>query len=323
MLKTHRILATILAAALPAGISVAADYPNKPIRMLVGFPAGGSTDVLTRQISLSLAQSMGQQIVVDNRAGATGNVASETAARANPDGYTLMMATVATHAINPAIFSKVPFDPIADFTPVSLIAQYPLLLAAHPGVAAKSVRELIELARAKPGQIRFSSSGSGSPGHLATEIFKIAAKTEMQHVPYKGGSPAVIAVVSGECQINFGTLPGMMPHAKANRLRALAVTTAKRSPAMPDVPTVEESGLTGYDVSSWAGVVAPARTPKPVIDKLHREIVAALRQPALAERLSAEGAPPIGNSPAEFAAFMRNELVKWAQAVKQAGARVE
>ena len=167
MLKTHRTLATtllILAAALPAGISVAADYPNKPIRMLVGFPAGGSTDVLTRQISLALAQSMGQQIVVDNRAGATGNVASETAARANSDGYTLMMATVATHAINPAIFSKVPFDSIADFAPVSLIAQYPLLLAAHPGVAAKSVRELIELARAKPGQIRFSSSGSGSPG---------------------------------------------------------------------------------------------------------------------------------------------------------------
>lgn len=326
MLKTHRMLAAtllILATSLPVGIGVAADYPNKSIRMLVGFPAGGSTDVLTRQISLVLAQSMGQQIVVDNRAGATGNVASETAARANADGYTLMMATVATHAINPAIFNKVPFDPITDFTPVSLIAQYPLLLAVHPGVAAKSVRELIELARARPGHVRFSSSGSGSPGHLAAEIFKIASKTDMQHVPYKGGSPAVIAVVSGECQINFGTLPGMMPHAKANRLRALAVTTAKRSPAMPDVPTVEESGLAGYDVSSWAGVVAPARTPKPVIDKLHREIVAALRQPALAERLSAEGAPPIGNSPAEFATFMRNELVKWALAVKQAGAQVD
>lgn len=304
-------------------IAAAADYPTKPIRMLVGFPAGGSTDILSRQIAQGLTQSLQHQVIIDNRSGATGNVASEITARANPDGYTLMMATVATHAINPAIFSKVPFDPIKDFAAVSLIAQYPLLLASHPGVAAKSVRELIDLARAKPGTIRYSSSGNGSPGHLAAEIFRGASKTDMLHVPYKGGSPAVAAVIAGECQINFGTLPGMMPHAKANRLRALAVTTAARSPAMADVPTIAEAGLPGYDVSSWAGVVAPNGTPKAIIAKLQREIAEVLKQPAMNARLAAEGAPPIGSTPEEFAKFLRNELTKWAAAVKQSGARVD
>ena len=234
-----------------------------------------------------------------------------------------MMATVATHAINPALFSKLPFDPARDFSAVSLIAQYPLLLAVNPGVAAKSVRELIDLARAKPGTLRYSSSGNGSPGHLAAEIFRIASKTDMQHVPYKGGSPALTAVIAGECQINFGTLPGMMPHAKANRLRALAVTTRARSPALADVPTVAESGLAGFEVSAWAGVIVPAGTPKPIIAKLHGEIINLLKQPTMNARLAAEGAPPIGSTPDEFAKFMREELVKWAAAVKQAGARID
>lgn len=318
---TMLVCVPLFAAAATTGF--AAEFPSKPIRMLVGFPAGGSTDLLSRQIAQALGQSVQQQVIVDNRSGATGNVASEITARANADGYTLMMATVATHAINPALFSKLPFDPIKDFSAVSLIAQYPLLLAVNPGVAAKSVRELIDLARAKPGALRYSSSGNGSPGHLAAEIFRLASKTDMQHVPYKGGSPALTAVIAGECQLNFGTLPGMMPHAKANRLRALAVTTRSRSPALPDVPTVAESGVTGFDVSSWAGVVAPAGTPKAVIAKLHGEIVNLLKQPAMNSRLSAEGAPPIGSTPGEFAKFMREELVKWATAVKQAGARID
>ena len=317
-----RFAVTVL-ALVAASASIAADYPTKPIRMLVGFPAGGSTDILSRQIAQGLTQSLQQQVIVDNRSGATGNVASEITARANPDGYTLMMATVATHAINPAIFSKVPFDPIKDFTAVSLIAQYPLLLASHPNVAAKSVRELIELARTKPGQIRYSSSGNGSPGHLAAEIFRIASKTDLLHVPYKGGSPAVAAVIAGECQINFGTLPGMMPHAKANRLRALAVTTVTRSPALSDVPTIAEAGVAGYDVSSWAGVVTPNGTPKAIVARLQREIVDVLKQPAMNARLAGEGAPPIGSTPEAFAKFMRGELVKWAAAVKQAGARID
>ncbi len=322
-MKTPRRLVPTLACCLLPLTGIAADYPNKSIRMLVGFPPGGSTDTLARQVVQALAPAMKQQIIVDNRPGATGIIAAETTAKANPDGYTIMMATVATHAINPALFSKVPFDAAKDFSAVTLVAKYPLLLAINPGLPAKSVRELVELAKAKPGSLRYSSSGSGSPGHLSAEMFRIASKTDMLHVPYKGGSPALAAVIAGECQINFGTLPGMMPHAKANRLRALAVTTNTRSPALPDVPTVAESGLPGFDVSSWAGVVVPAGTPKPVIAELHRQITGVLKEPGLNTRLSAEGAPPVGNTPEEFGKFMREELVKWAAAVKQSGARVD
>jgi tripartite-type tricarboxylate transporter receptor subunit TctC len=291
--------------------------------MLVGFPAGGSTDVLSRQVALALAPVLKQQIIVDNRPGATGIMAADLTAKANPDGHTIMMATVATHAINPALFSKIPFDPVKDFAAVSLVAQYPLLLAVNPALPVKSVNELIELAKTKPGSLRYSSSGNGSPGHLSAEMFRSASKTDLQHVPYKGGSPALTAVLTGECQLNFGTLPGMMPHAKANRLRAIAVTTKSRSPALPDVPTVAESGVTGFDVSSWAGIVVPAGTPKPVIAALHKDITGVLKEPALNARLSAEGAPPIGSTPDEFSRFMQGELVKWAAAVKQSGARMD
>lgn len=316
--------ATVLLCSLPLpSLAAAAEYPDKPIRMLVGFPPGGSTDTLARQLTQALSPAMKQQIIIDNRPGATGIMAAELTARANPDGYTIMMATVATHAINPALFSKVPFDAVKDFAAVSLVAQYPLMLAVNPGLPVKSVNDLIGLAKSKPGSLRYSSSGNGSPGHLSAEMFRIASKTDIQHVPYKGGSPALTAVIAGECQINFGTLPGMMPHAKANRLRALAVTTKTRSPALPDVPTVAESGLAGYDVSSWAGVVAPAGTSKPVIAALHRNITGVLKEPALNARLSAEGAPPVGSTPEEFSRFMQGELVKWAAAVKQSGARVD
>jgi len=320
----HRIAATLLACTIaPVTAALAAEFPNKPVRMLVGFPAGGSTDVLSRQVAQALAPVMKQQIIVDNRPGATGIMAADVTAKANPDGYTIMMATVATHAINPALFSKVPFDPLKDFAAVSLVAQYPLLLAVNPGLPVKSVNELIELAKTKPGTLRYSSSGNGSPGHLSAEMFRIASKTDMQHIPYKGGSPALTSVIAGECQINFGTLPGMMPHAKANRLRAIAVTTKSRSPALPDVPTIAESGLAGYDVSSWAGVVVPAGTPKSVIAALHKDITGVLKDPALNAKLSAEGAPPVGSTPDEFSRFMQGELVKWAAAVKQSGARVD
>jgi tripartite-type tricarboxylate transporter receptor subunit TctC len=322
-MNAHHRLALTLACSLLALPAAAADYPSKSIRMLVGFPPGGSTDTLARQVALALAPAIKQQIIVDNRPGGTGIVAAETTARANPDGYTIMMATVATHAINPALFSKVPFNASKDFSAVTLVAKYPLLLAINPALPAKSVRDLVELAKAKPGTVRYSSSGNGSPGHLSAEMFRNASKTDLVHVPYKGGSPALTAVISGECQINFGTLPGMMPHAKANRLRALAVTTSTRSPALPDVPTIAESGLPGFDVSSWAGVVVPAGTPKPIIATLHQKIVEVIKEPGLNARLSAEGAPPIGNTPEEFGKFMREELVKWAAAVKQSGARID
>ena len=321
-MSPYRTATSLLACTiLPFTLASAAGFPEKPVRMLVGFPAGGSTDVLSRQVALALAPVLKQQIIVDNRPGATGIMAADLTAKANPDGHTIMMATVATHAINPALFSKIPFDPVKDFAAVSLVAQYPLLLAVNPALPVKSVNELIELAKTKPGSLRYSSSGNGSPGHLSAEMFRSASKTDLQHVPYKGGSPALTAVLAGECQLNFGTLPGMMPHAKANRLRAIAVTTKSRSPALPDVPTVAESGVTGFDVSSWAGIVVPAGTPKPVIAALHKDITGVLKEPALNARLSAEGAPPIGSTPDEFSRFMQGELVKWAAAVKQSGAR--
>lgn len=326
MRKPMRLLplaAAVAALAAPLSPAIAAEYPAKPIRMLVGFPPGGSTDVLARLVGQFLGQSLQQQVVIDNRAGATGNVASELTARANPDGYTLMMATVASHAINPALFSKVPYDPVKDFAPVSLVASYPLVLVINPRVPAKSVGQIVELARAKPGQLRYSSSGNGSPGHLSAELFKSAARIDMIHVPYKGGAPATTAVLSGEVEMNFGTLPAMMPHVKAGKLLAPAVTTARRSPALPEVPTVAEGGLSGFDVSSWAGVVAPAGTPRPIVDRLQRELVAVLKNPTVRERLASEGAEPVGNTPAEFGAFIKVELVKWAAAVKQAGARVD
>jgi tripartite-type tricarboxylate transporter receptor subunit TctC len=323
-MSPYRTATSLLACTiLPFTLASAAGFPEKPVRMLVGFPAGGSTDVLSRQVALALAPVLKQQIIVDNRPGATGIMAADLTAKANPDGHTIMMATVATHAINPALFSKIPFDPVKDFAAVSLVAQYPLLLAVNPALPVKSVNELIELAKTKPGSLRYSSSGNGSPGHLSAEMFRSASKTDLQHVPYKGGSPALTAVLAGECQLNFGTLPGMMPHAKANRLRAIAVTTKSRSPALPDVPTVAESGVTGFDVSSWAGIVVPAGTPKPVIAALHKDITGVLKEPALNARLSAEGAPPIGSTPDEFSRFMQGELVKWAAAVKQSGARMD
>ena len=323
-MSPYRTATSLLACTiLPFTLASAAGFPEKPVRMLVGFPAGGSTDVLSRQVALALAPVLKQQIIVDNRPGATGIMAADLTAKANPDGHTIMMATVATHAINPALFSKIPFDPVKDSAAVSLVAQYPLLLAVNPALPVKSVNELIELAKTKPGSLRYSSSGNGSPSHLSAEMFRSASKTDLQHVPYKGGSPALTAVLAGECQLNFGTLPGMMPHAKANRLRAIAVTTKSRSPALPDVPTVAESGVTGFDVSSWAGIVVPAGTPKSVIAALHKDITGVLKEPALNARLSAEGAPPIGSTPDEFSRFMQGELVKWAAAVKQSGARMD
>ena len=247
-------------------------YPTKPLRMLVGFPPGGSTDVLARQIAAKLSESLGQQVVVDNRSGASGNLASELVAKGVADGYTLMMATVASHAINPAMYRKLAFDPIRDFQPVTLVATYPLLLTINATVGAKTVQDLIALAKSKPGQLRFASSGSGSPGHLSGEIFKGAAAVDLLHVPYKGGAPANMAVLSGEAHITFATLPGMMPFVKAGRVTAAAVTTAKRSPALPEVPSIAEAGLAGFDVSSWAGVVAPAKTPRAIVTKLNEEI---------------------------------------------------
>ena len=311
------------------GPAVAADaasgksaYPTKSIRVLVGFPAGGSTDVLTRQIGARLSENLGQQIIVDNRAAAGGSLASELVAKGNPDGYTLMMATVASHGINPSLYKKVPYNVMKDFAPITLVATYPLVLAVNASVPVKTVKELIDAARAKPGQYRLSSSGNGSPGHLSGEILKSLAKVDLNHIPYKGGAPANIAVISGEAHLTFATLPGMIPHVRAGKVTAVAVSTAKRSPALPDVPAVAET-VPGFDVSSWAGLVAPAGTSRAIVTKLRDETVKVITGKELRERLAAEGAEPVGNTPEQFGAFMKAELDKWAKAVKAAGAQLD
>jgi tripartite-type tricarboxylate transporter receptor subunit TctC len=319
-----RVAAAMLCGfAMPAA-HAAAPFPNKSIRLVVGFPAGGSTDTLARQIGAKLAEAIGQQVIVDNRPGATGNIAGEIVAKANPDGYTLMMATVASHGINPALFRKMPYDAARDFQPITLVATYPLLLAVNAKSGIQNVKDLIAMAKAKPAEVRVSSSGNGSPGHLSAEIFMAMAGIKLLHVPYKGGAPANTAVLSGEAQLTFATLPGMMPHVKAGRVIPAAVTTAKRSPALPEVPTVAEAGgLNGYAVSSWAGVIAPARTPAPVVALLHKEIVKVLLSAEMRERLGREGAEPAGSTPQEFAAFIKSELAMWSKAVKQAGLQTE
>lgn len=317
------IICALLAASAQVYAQTVDSYATKPIRLLVGFPAGGSTDILSRQVGLRLSEMLGQQVVIDNRAGAAGNLASELVARGNPDGYTLLMATVSSHGINPGLYRNVRYDPIKDFAPVTLIASYPLILAVNPGVPVKTVKELIALAKSTPGAVRFGSSGNGSPGHLSGEIFKSMAGVELLHVPYKGGAPSTLAVLSGEVQITFATLPGAMPHIKSGKLNGPAVTTAKRSPALPEVPTIAESGLPGFDISSWAGLMAPAGTPKAVVLKLNAATVKALASPDMRERLASEGAEPVGNTPEQFAAFVKVELTKWARAIKQAGAQID
>ena len=321
-----KLLAGILAAPFiadpAAAASTAAAYPTKPVRVVVGFPPGGSTDVLTRLISARLAEGLGQQFIVDNRPAAGGTMASELTANANADGYTLMMATVASHGINPSLYRKIPYDAVKDFAPITLIATYPLVLAIHPSLAVKNIRELIEAARAKPGQLRYASSGNGSPGHLSGEIFKTLAKVDVTHLPYKGGAPANIAVLSGEVHLTFATMPGMIPHVRAGKAQALGVTTAKRSPAAPEIPAIAES-LPGFDVSSWAGLVAPAGTPRSIVARLNAETVKVITSREVREILAKEGAEPVGNTPEEFSAFIRTEVGKWAKAVKQAGAQID
>lgn len=301
------------AAAVPTP-----SYPAKPIRVLVGFPAGGSTDLLARLIGTRLSDALGTQVIIDNRAAAGGTLASELVARGNADGYTLQMATVASHGINPTLFRKIPYDAVKDFAPITLVAIYPLVLAMNASFPGKTVADLIEAAKAKPGQLRFSSSGNGTPGHLSGEIFKSLAKIDLTHVPYKGGAPANFAVLSGEAHLTFATLPGMIPHVRSGKVLAMAVTTARRSSALPEVPAVAES-LPGFDVSAWAGLVAPAGTPRDIIARLHAETVKILASRDVQERMAADGADPAGNTPEQFSAFIRSEVGKWAKAVKQAG----
>lgn len=313
----------IAALCAATGAAQAADvYPVRPIRMIVAYPPGGGTDQVGRMMADQLTQQLGQNVVVDNRGGATGNIGTELAARAVPDGYTLLMGNVAPNAVNVSMFKKLAFDPVKDFSPVSLVAITPNILVAHPSLPVKTVKELLALAKAKPGTLNFPSAGVGSSSHLAGELLKSLAKIDMVHVPFKGGGPALVAMISGEVQIMFATMPAAMPHVKSGKARAIAVTTAKRSQAMPELPTIAEAGVTGYEASTWYGLLAPAKTPKPVVDRLHAETVKILAGPAR-QRLEVQGFEPIGGTPAEFSAYIKSEITKWAKVIKDAGIPAE
>ncbi len=320
-------LAGMLAAAwcgcLAAGIAFAQnDYPRKPIRIVVPVAPGGGTDFTARLLGQKLTEALGQTVVVDNRPGAAGNLGVELVAKATPDGYTLVMP-ITSFPINPGLYSKLPFDTVKDFAPVVLAASAPLLLVVNPGVPAQSVKDLVALAKAKPGQMNYANSGSGTTAHLASELFKRMAGVEIVNVPYKGGGPAVIDLIAGQVQIFFSTIPAALQQVKAGRLRALAVTSSKRVTELPDMPTVSESGLPGFEVVGWFGLFAPAGTPKPVITRLNGELVKILNIPATRERLSGHGLIPGGGTPGELGAFLKAEIVKWGKVIKEAGIRVE
>ena len=322
------IIRALLAAAmallaLNASAQGAATYPTKPIKIVVPFPPGGATDILARAIGAELQKAFGQTVLIENKAGAGGNPGADMVAKSPPDGYTLVMATVGTHGINMALYSKMPYDAVKDFEPITLVAGVPNLLVVHPSVAAKNVAELTALAKAQPGKLNVASSGNGTSIHMAAELYKLMAGVDILHVPYKGSSFALTDLLGGQVQLMFDNMPSALPHVKAGKLRALAVTSPKRSSALPDIPTMDEEGLKGFDATSWFGLLAPAGTPKDIIAKLNAAAVKALATPEMRERLASQGAEAVGNTPEQFAAFIKAEIEKWAKIVKASGARVD
>ncbi len=313
----------LVGAALVAGVVHAQNYPVKAIRLVVPQPPGGGNDVIARMISQKLSVALKQQIAVDNRAGAGGLIGADVAAHSPADGYTLLLGNVATLAIIPNVQKKMPYDALKDFAPVSLIASAPLLVVVHPSVPVHSIKQLVALARAKPGQLNYASNGVGSSTHLATEMFKMMTKTDLVHVPYKGLGPATTDLLSGQIQLMFSSAVAMMPHVQAKRLRAIAMTGAKRSTAIPDIPTVAESGVPDYESGSWYGILAPTGTPREIIDLLNREIVAAVRSADITDRLVAEAVIPVGNSPAEFAAHIQKEYTRIGNVIRSSGAKFD
>lgn len=311
-----------LAAAGPVGLAQAQGYPGKPIRIVVPFPPGGGTDIVARILTQKLSESFGANFVIDNRAGAGGSIGTEMVAKAPPDGYTLGIVS-GSHAINPSLYSKLPFDAVRDFAPVTMLVSGPGLLVVHPSLPVKTVKELIALAKGKPGQLNYASAGNGTPPHLAGELFKSMAGVDMVHVPYKGNTPAFVDLISGQVSLSFPTIPSALPHVQAGRLRALAVTSRKRSAVMPQLPTIAESGLPGYDTSSWFGMLAPAGTPREIVRKLQQESAKVLQLRDVREKLLSQGLEPVGSTPEEFAATIESEIAKWAKVVKASGARVE
>ncbi len=321
----HFIVAALGAAAFVAAASAQPQqiYPNRPIRLIVPFGAGAGTDIGTRIVSSKLADAFEQQVVVDNRAGASGIIGAELAARASPDGYTLVTATI-SHTVNPSLHKKLPYDIVKDFAPVSLLMEYPFLLDVHPSLPAKSVQELIALAKSKPGQINYASNGVGGGAYLCAELFKSVTGINLVHVPFKSTAAAITSTIGGEINVGFYSASATLLHVRAGRLRALAMSGRKRSASFPDLPTVAEAtGALGYEVYGWTGVLAPAGTPRSIIAKLHGELTRIVQLPDVKERLAVIDFEPVGNTPAEFTAFIRKETARWAKLVKEASGKVE
>ena len=322
-MKSGFTAAVLLAISAVAAPVAGQPYPARPIRMIIGFPPGGGTDIVGRIVAQRLSEVLGQQILPDNRGGAAGQIAAELTAKAPPDGYTVMMAHIAAISILPSLVARLPYDPQKDFSPISLVAIGPNLLVVHPSVPARSVKELIALAKARPGQLHYASPGSGSVQHLAGELFKLEAGVNMVHVPYKGSGQSIVDLVAGYVQLNFDSVPPVLPHVRTGRLRALAVTSEKRFSILPEIPTVTESGVAGFDLSTWWGLVAPAAVGRDIIARLETETVKLLRQPDVKERIAFAGADTVGNTAEEFAAFIRAERAKYARIVKDANIRIE
>ena len=318
------LFALLLAVpALTAPSAMAQQYPSKPIVLVVPFAPGGTSELISRLVAQKLTERLGQQVVVENRPGAAGNIAMEQVARAAPDGYTLILGHIGTLAVNPAMFPKLPYDAIKDFAPVSLIAAVPNIVTVNPAVPAKTLKEFLDLARAKPGSINYGSAGNGSAGHLAMEYLKRIAKTDMVHIPYKGTGPMLTDLLAGQTQATFTGSSPLIPHIKSGKLRALAVGSAVRIPSLPEVPTVAESGFAGFETAQWYGIIAPAKTPPAIIQKLSVEIAQVMKQPDVIARLSGDGTVMIGSTPNEFAAYISKEMKRWGEVVHDANIKAE
>ena len=330
-MKEHRMQRrTLLAGATAAGLAMATGgswaqsaWPNKPVNLVVPFPAGGGTDAFARPLAAQFSKVTGKTLVIDNRGGAGGTVGASYAAKGAPDGYTLFMGTVGTQSINASLYKKMPFDPIKDFAPLTRVANVPNLLVANPQQPFKTVPEMIAYAKANPGKINFGSPGNGASPHLSGELFNAMAKVELTHIPYKGSAPAVTDLLGNQIAIMFDNLPSVIPHVRSGKLRAIAITTAKRSPELPDVPTIAEAGVPGYEAMSWFGLLAPAATPAPVLAKLSGALAKVLANPEVKKKIVDQGGEPVNETPAQFAAFIQSESVKWGKVVKSSGASLD
>ncbi len=312
-----------LALALTPALATAQAYPSKPIRLVVPFAPGGSTDAIARIIGQKLDEVLGQQVVIENRAGAGGNIGVDFVAKSPADGYTLIFGHIGTFGFGPSMYKKLPYDPVRDFAPIALFAMVPNMLVVHPSLPAKSVKELVALARANPGKLNYGSSGNGSASHLATEYFKLLSKTDITAIPYKGTGPLVTDVIAGQTSLTITGVPPLYPHVQSGRLRGLAVGSVKRLPLMPDLPTIAEAGVPGYESSTWFGPLAPAKTPRDIIVRLNTELMKMLQRPEVKARFAADGIEALGSTPEEFGAYIKTEIERWGRVIKAAGVQPE